>query len=77
MEKKELILNIEALYPTDCPYADTNAIGKVLLQQAIENVKYDWRDMPLIVLEEYRRLCVEEEENGETTRELRNDGTIS
>lgn len=77
MEKEKLIRDIENLYPTDCEYADTNAIGKVLLQQAIENVKYDWRDMPLVVLEEYRRLCVEEEESGETTMELRNDGTIS
>jgi len=55
MRKEDIINDIDALYPIDCQYEDTNKIGKLLIIKAIENVKFNWRDLPIEVLQEYRQ----------------------
>lgn len=74
MSKDKIIQNIEGLYPTDCEYSNTNTIGKVLLLTALKNSKFDWRELPENVLLEYERLCLNEENNGEITHQIRRQG---
>ncbi len=57
MNIEEAIDDIEALYPTDSPFPDTNEIGKELLNQAIEEVYSDWRNLPEEVILRYAQLC--------------------
>lgn len=61
MERRNMIMDIEALYPADTDYVKTAEIGQRLLQEAMNNMRFTWRDMPDHVLEEYRRLCVMQE----------------
>ena len=59
MTREQAIIDIDNLFPTDSDFPATNAIGKQLLQQAIENVYGDdWRELPDEVIYEYRRLCI-------------------
>lgn len=54
---------IADLFPADSEYPRTAEIGRNLLQQAQEEVKQDWRNLPLGVLLRYADLCREEEFN--------------
>lgn len=76
MEKEKIINRIDDLYPIDSEYGDTNMIGKCLLIQAIGNVGFNWRDLPINVLKEYERLCINEEEDGELTHKLKSKGLL-
>ena len=75
-ERQKLIPDIEGLYPTDCEFEETNKIGTTLLIRAIENISNDWRLLPIEVLREYHRLCIDEENNGVVTDELIKQGII-
>jgi hypothetical protein len=68
-ERNRLIAQIEPLYPPDCEYPDTCAIGRQLLVQAQEEAK-NWRDEPLPILRRFAQLCIEEERNPVLTRRL-------
>jgi len=67
MDRQQAISTIEALYPIDSEYEDTNVIGERLLAQAKR--EYDnWRNLPDAVLFRYAELCQREEEH--CTRKL-------
>jgi len=46
MDRREAISTIEALFPIDSQYAETNAIGERLLAQA-KREHDDWRNLPV------------------------------
>jgi hypothetical protein len=54
--REKLISVIESLYPADAGYPRTAAIGRELLAEA-KDLRSNWRNEPLDVLEEYARLC--------------------
>jgi len=56
MNREEAIATIEALYPVDSQYSETNEIGRKLLQQAKEEVD-NWRNESSEVLIRYAELC--------------------
>lgn len=59
MIRDEAVSTIEALYPTDSEYPDTNKVGANLLaeaQQLVAKVR-TWRDEPTEVLVKYAELC--------------------
>jgi len=63
MNKQEIILIIERLYPADTKF-DDNQIGMRLLEKAkifygYTEFYYDWRDYPYHVLNKYLELCQE------------------
>jgi len=58
MKKSEAIDIIKGLYPTDSPYPDTNEVGKKLMLEAIEETRFDWRDLPIHVLVRYAEKCI-------------------
>ena len=61
MNREQAISTIEALYPIDSQYADTNEIGERLLAQAKREVE-DWRTtLSDAVLIRYADLCQQEE----------------
>lgn len=60
MERQEAIEYIEMLFPADCEYPDTAAIGQKLLQQAKEETA-GWRTEPTEVLVRYAELCIQKE----------------
>lgn len=63
MDRDEAINTIEALYPTDCEFANTNEVGRNLLAEAQRLVRKTptWRDEPTEVLIKYAELCREYE----------------
>lgn len=67
MDRQQAISTIEALYPIDSQYEETNAIGERLLAQA-KREREDWRNLPDAILFRYADLCQQEEER--TTRQL-------
>ena len=58
MTREEAIQEIDALFPADSDYIETNKIGIKLLEQAKRN---NWRNLPDETLFEYARLCQEED----------------
>ena len=60
MTREEAIEEIDALYPVDSDYIETNKIGIKLLEQAKRNTN-NWRDLSDEILFEYARLCQEED----------------
>lgn len=59
MTRDEAASTIEALYPTDSEYPDTNKVGADLLAEAqrlVAKVR-TWRDEPTEVLVKYAELC--------------------
>lgn len=56
----KIIQDIESLYPADSSYTDTAEIGNKLLFEAIS---LNWRLMPIKILEDYRKLCLIEQNN--------------
>ena len=60
MNRQEAIETIDALFPVDAPYEKTAAKGKELLEQARINMA-SWRNEPDVVLFEYARLCIAED----------------
>lgn len=58
MNVQNLISTINSLYPIDSGYSDTNEIGEQLLLQAIRQI--GWRTLPVEILDEYARLCINE-----------------
>jgi len=69
MNRQEAIEIIEALFPTDSPYSDTNAIGERLLAQARSEIQ-GWRSEPDEVLVRYADLCMQEENKQIVTLDL-------
>jgi len=65
MKKHEIINVIQNLYPTDSQFADTNAIGKQLMLEAIEECKFDWRDLPIHVLRKWAEKCEAKEQEAD------------
>jgi|LSQX01.3.fsa_nt_gb hypothetical protein len=59
MTKSQLIETIEGMYPADSPDEDTAKQGRELLSRAIIDSGYDWRSLPVKVLEVYLDLCTE------------------
>lgn len=61
--REKAIRNINGLFPPDCEYTDTAAIGEQLLAQAKRETGYadDWRDLPDNVLARFEQLCIAEE----------------
>lgn len=55
--KKEAIQQIELLYPPDSKFRGTRMVGISLLEEAKQNVAFDWRDYPENVLVELAKLC--------------------
>ncbi len=67
-KREQAISTIEALYPIDSEYLDTNAIAEKLILQAIgEN---DWRKLPDEILFRYAELC-QMQENKEVNEFLK------
>lgn len=64
MNRSESISNIEALFPIDSEYQDTNEVGKTLLLKAIENI--GWRKLSDEILIEYANLCIREDDRQST-----------
>jgi len=59
MNKIEAIHSIEKLYPTDSPFPDTNKVGQELLFESLQEIGFDWRDLPEAVLVRYAEKCIE------------------
>lgn len=59
--KDKVIRIIEDHYPIDSEFQDTRLIGNQLLLEAIIDSGFDWRDLPLNVLENYSRRCINRE----------------
>jgi hypothetical protein len=59
--KENIIKDIESLFPADSDYPDTAAIGEELLQLAMQRAGFNWRQLPIQVLQEYRSLCISKE----------------
>lgn len=76
MEKSKIIRDIENYYPIDSEYSETNLIGQRLLIMAIQQTRFNWRNLPEKVLIKYRDLCFDEENNREITEQLREQGLI-
>lgn len=55
--RQRILDGIEALYPADAGNEKAAFIGQVLLRYALENTLYNWRDLPLEVLERYLAIC--------------------
>lgn len=61
--REEAILYIEGLFPPDCEYPDTSAIGERLLEQAKRETGFtdNWRNLPDNVIARFAQLCIAEE----------------
>ena len=57
MKKKEIIREIENLFPIDSGWEDTNATGRNLLMETIEGL--GWRNLPKKFLKVYLQKCVQ------------------
>lgn len=63
MNKKHLIDGINALYPIDSNFSETNQIAAALLIQSMVNTGFDWRTLPNNVLKELYFLCYKESQS--------------
>ena len=61
-ERQCLLDGIEALYPADASCPKTAFVGQVLLNYALENASYNWRDLPNSVLAFYLAICEDYEQ---------------
>ncbi|MBE8215465.1 MAG: hypothetical protein HAW62_03935 [Endozoicomonadaceae bacterium] len=59
--KQRLLDGIEALYPADANHQKIAFIGQILLQYALDNTLYNWRNLPDDILERYLAVCEEYE----------------
>lgn len=59
--RQKAIQNIEGLFPPDCEFPQTAAIGERLLNQAKQEAAYNWRDLPDNVLARFEQLCIAED----------------
>lgn len=57
MTRQHYIDNIDGQYPIDSEYSKTNEIGLQLLGEAMKETGFDWRLLPIEVLEAYSRKC--------------------
>lgn len=55
-ERRELVAQIERLYPADSPHDVVALVGRQLLMDAIMS-STGWRLLPLPVLRRYAELC--------------------
>ncbi|CAM3706509.1 hypothetical protein [Parendozoicomonas haliclonae] len=60
-ERQQILDGIEALYPADSADGRTAFVGQVLLNNALENTYYNWRELPVSVLRRYLAICEEYE----------------
>ena len=60
MNREYAIEVINSLYPPDCEFPDTAAIGQELLEQARNEVQ-GWRTEPTEVLIRFAELCIQKE----------------
>ncbi len=58
--REQAIADIEALFPVDSQYVETNKKGEELLAQARRECE-DWRNLPDNILFRYAELCRQEE----------------
>jgi len=56
-DRQRILDGIEALYPADAGNEKTAFIGQVLVRYALDNTLYNWRDLPIEVLERYLAIC--------------------
>lgn len=58
--REQAIADIDALFPIDSQYEETNKVGERLLAQAKRECE-DWRNLPDAILFRYAELCRQEE----------------
>ena len=61
MSKQRAIEVIEQLYPTDSNYPDTNLIGKQYMMEAMDEVGFNWRELPEEILVIWADKCLAKE----------------
>jgi hypothetical protein len=57
MTKHEAITSIGGLYPSDSEFPKTNEIGRKFMLQAMDEVRFNWRELPENVLTRWAELC--------------------
>jgi len=57
MDKDKFIHIINGLYPADSGFPETEKTGKQLLDDAMHEAHFNWRDLPVDVLEIYAAKC--------------------
>ena len=71
LERQRILDGIEALYPADSPNSKLSFIGQVLMNHALENSLYNWRELPLPVLARYLAVCEDFERQSEQSADLK------
>lgn len=62
MSPKERAIDvIKDLYPSDSQFPETNAIGKQFMVESINEVGFDWRELPEDVLVRWAEKCLDKE----------------
>lgn len=62
MNNKERAIDvISSLYPSDSQFPETNAIGKQFMIESINEVGFDWRELPENVLGRWAEKCLAKE----------------
>ena len=64
--RQRILDGIEALYPADACQGKVAVIGQVLLSHALNNASYNWRELPVGVLERYLAVCEDYERHSTT-----------
>lgn len=64
--KKQAIDTISSLYPSDSEFSSVNDIGKEFMLESMEEVGFNWRELPQAVLVRWAEKCEirERNENG-------------
>lgn len=58
MDRKEAIDAISSLYPSDSNFPETNEIGRQFMLESMNEVGFDWRNLPDDVLERWAEKCI-------------------
>ena len=61
MNKQQAIDSISGLYSIDSEFQDSNKIGKQFMLEAMEEVNFNWRDLPEEVLVRWAEKCEHKE----------------
>ena len=73
MTKDEAIESISHLYPADSEYHDCQEIGKRFMTEAMEEMNFNWRELPEDVLIRYAEKCEWLENDNTRTSLKRNE----
>jgi hypothetical protein len=57
MNKKEAIDSINGLYPIDSNFPDTNEVGEQFMLEAMDELGFNWRDLPENILVRWAEKC--------------------